>query len=250
MRFRITQVLQWARRVRDFLVEHPLKSEVAELTTFRQQLDEVIVRLTANAATQEAVTKQSRVQTTEIRRLRRALREGQMKPIVRASRTMPLQIDGTDITFVLPDFRVDHERLASAGDAMVTALKVVGPEFVANGFAPNFVEQLSNTTKALRDAIDLRAAHVSRRTGVTAAMERDGAQAVQLVRVLDTLVRPVINADPELLAAWDNVVQIPRTSTASGVVATPAVVTTATTSPATTPAATGEAAQGHQHQTA
>src|SRR5690348_13958316 len=65
----LTWILQWARRVRDFLVEHEPKSELAELTALRQELDDVVEKLTANAAAQAAITKQSRVQTTEIRRL-------------------------------------------------------------------------------------------------------------------------------------------------------------------------------------
>ena len=62
-----TQVLQWARRVRDFLVEYDLKSDVAELSAVRQELDDALGQLTANAAAQEAITKQSRVQTTRRR---------------------------------------------------------------------------------------------------------------------------------------------------------------------------------------
>lgn len=230
-----TQVLQWARRVRDFLVEHAIKSLFAELSALKQQLDEVVEQLTANAAAQEAVTKESRVQTTEIKRLRQTLRDEQMKPVVKLSRTMTLQINGSDITFVLPAANVEVERLAAAGDAMVTALKVVGQQFVARGMASDFVEQLSNTTKALRAAIDERAAQVSRRTGTTAALTRDRVRLTQLVQVIDSLVRPVIQTDPELLAAWDNVVALPPRSKSGGVVvATPPV---APTTPAPAPAA-------------
>ena len=157
------QVLSWARRVRDFLFQHEVKSDLAELTALRQELDETLGELTADAAAQEAITKQARVQTTEVRRLRKALREGHLKPIVRMSRTMKLEINGTQITFMLPPFGVNSERLAAAADAMATALDVLGQQFVAKGFASNFVEQLRNATKALRDAIDQRAAHFARR---------------------------------------------------------------------------------------
>jgi hypothetical protein len=250
MNTRIGQVLQWARRVRDFLVEYDVKSEVAELTGLRQELDDVLGQLTASAAAQEAITKQSQVQTTEIHRLRTALRDGHLKPIVRMSRTMKLQISGTHITFRLPVFKVDSERLAAAGDAMVTALKVVGPEFVARGFAANFVEQLSTATKALRDAIDQRSAQLSRRTGTTAAMERDGTRLTQLVRVIEALVRPVINTDPALLAAWENVVRLPRVRKAGAVVTTVAAPTPTLTLPATPPMVSGAAAPAHQQQAA
>lgn len=182
MNTKLTWVLQWARRLRDFLVAHEPKSEVAELAALRKDLDDSIEQLTNGAATQEAITKQSRVQTMEIKRLRSALRDGNMKPIVRMSRTMKLVINNTEITFVLPDTNVDSERLAAAGDAMVTALNVVGPQFVARGFAPNFVEQLTNAVKALRVAIDQRSAQVAKRTGTTAAMQDEGDGCVQLVR--------------------------------------------------------------------
>ena len=158
-----TKVLQWARRVRDFLLGHDLKSQIAELPALRQELDDALAQFTANAAAQEAITKQSRVQTTQVQRLRATLRDGNLKPIVRMSRTMKLEINGTQITFVLPPFGVNSERLAAAGDAMATALNVLGQQFVAKGFASNFVEQLRNATKALRDAIDQRAAHFARR---------------------------------------------------------------------------------------
>src|SRR5881398_2554028 len=92
------KTLQWARRVRDFLGERDIKTDIAELTTLTKQLDNAVGRLTVGAATQEAITKQARVQTTEIKRIREALRNT-LKPIVRMSRTMKLQINGTDITF-------------------------------------------------------------------------------------------------------------------------------------------------------
>jgi hypothetical protein len=248
-----TQVIQWGRRVRDFLIGNDIKSDVAELTGLRQELDDVLGQLTASAAAQSAITKQSRVQTTEIRRLRSVLRDKHLKPIVRMSRTMKLEINGTNITFVLPDFRVNLERLAQAADAMVTALKVVGPQFVARGFAADFVEQLSTATKALRDAVDQRSAQFSRRTGATAAMEEQESRLVQLVRVIDPLVRPVIQNNAELLATWSNVVALPRLpKQAAGVVPTSAPAapapTAASTTPATPPTVSGETA--HPQQTA
>src|ERR1043166_326212 len=70
-----TQVLQWGRRVRGFLGETEIKSDVAELTTLTQELDDALGQLTTDAAAQEAIAKQSRVQTTEIEQLRQTLRD-------------------------------------------------------------------------------------------------------------------------------------------------------------------------------
>ena len=57
---------------------------------------------------------------------------------------------------------------------MVTALNVLGRQFVARGFASNFVEQLTNAVKALRDATDQRSAQVAHRTGTTLRCSRRG----------------------------------------------------------------------------
>jgi len=233
-----TQVLQWARRVRDFIVGYPIKSDVAELTTLRQELDDTIGQLTADAAAQEAITNQSRVQTTEINRLRKTLRDTHLKPIVRMSRTMQLQINGTDITFTVPNEKVNSERLAAHSDAMATALNVVGPQFTARGFASNFVDQLNTTTKALRDAIDQRAVQLSRRTGTTAAMLAHEIRLVRIVRVIDTIVRPAIATNPELLASWENVVAVPRLPKPAAAAITPPVGSTSPSVSATSAAPT------------
>ena len=244
MDWRKAVVMQWGRRIRDFLFGYDLKSNIAELPTLRQELDEALEKLTSGAADQDAIAKQARVQTTEIRRLRQTLREKHLKPIVRMSRTMALEITDPEITFALPHQKAISERLATAADGMVTALKKVGPQFIARGFAPDFVEQLSAATKALRDAIDQRSVHVSRRTGATAAMERDATRVTQLVRVIDTVVRPVIEHDADVLAAWENVVALPQPRggrVAPATVAATEPVTPVT--PVTTAAATTETKQ-------
>ena len=221
-------VLQWARRVRDFLGVNDIRSDFAKLAALQAELDDVLGQLTENAANQEALTKQSRVQTTEIRRLRTTLRDTQLKSVVLMSRTMKLEINGAEITFVLPNHTVNSEELAAASEAMVAALEVLGPLFVARGFAPNFAEQMSATTKALRAAIDERSAQLARRVGITAALDHDANRVTQLVRVIDTLIRPVVQSNPELLAAWENVVALPRRSKlkADAISATASLVTT------------------------
>jgi len=70
MNNKLTWILQWARRLRDFLVAHEPKNLVAELASLRMELDDPIEQLTGGAATHEAITKQSGVQTRRSKRLR------------------------------------------------------------------------------------------------------------------------------------------------------------------------------------
>jgi hypothetical protein len=101
------------RRARDVLVAYEPKSHLGALALLRKELNDAIGQRTGSAADREAITKQSRVQTIEIKRLRSALGDGNMKPIVRMSRTMKLELNGKEITFVLSDPNVDIERLAA-----------------------------------------------------------------------------------------------------------------------------------------
>ena len=149
-----TQVLSCARRVRDFVAGLDVKRDPAELTVAWQELDESRAHLIGDASAQEAITMQSRVQTTELRRLRLAFRDGELQPIDRMNRMMKLEINGTEITSVLPSFGMNSERLATATDAMATALSLFGLQFVAKGLASNFVEALSKAKKVLRAATE------------------------------------------------------------------------------------------------
>jgi hypothetical protein len=61
--------------------------------------------------------------------------------------------------------------------------------------------------------------------------------------MIDTLVRPVIQSDPELLATWDNIVALPRSPRSSAA----AVATPVASSIPTTPVVVkDEATQGEK----
>ena len=60
MDWRKAQVMQWGRRIRDFLFGYDLKSNIAELPTLRQELDDALEQLTSGAAAQDAITRQAR----------------------------------------------------------------------------------------------------------------------------------------------------------------------------------------------
>ncbi|HEV8236272.1 MAG TPA: hypothetical protein VGP84_16790 [Gemmatimonadaceae bacterium] len=76
------RVSSWACRVRGFFAEHDVNSDLAELTGVWREQQETLGQLTADATRVEAITTQSCVQTTEVKRLRLALSESQLEPIV------------------------------------------------------------------------------------------------------------------------------------------------------------------------
>ena len=119
------------RRARDVLVAHEPKSDIAELAMLRKDLDDAITQLTNGAAAHEAITKQSPVHTIEIKRLWSALRDGNMKPIVRMSRTMKLVINDAEMRFVLPNPNVDSEQPALRSSSRGRPLVAPGPPSIA-----------------------------------------------------------------------------------------------------------------------
>jgi len=90
------RVRRSVRRARDVLVAHEAKNDVAELAVLRKDLNDAIDESTNGAAAQKAIAKQSPVHTMEIKRLRRALRDRNMRPIVRMSGTIKLVINNTE----------------------------------------------------------------------------------------------------------------------------------------------------------
>src|SRR5689334_22589130 len=96
-----TRVPPWACRVRDFVVERDANSDLAELTGVRHDHDETLGQLTADATAAEAITTQSCLQTTEVKRLRLALSESQLEPIVWTTRSIKREISSDEIAFVL-----------------------------------------------------------------------------------------------------------------------------------------------------
>jgi len=139
-----TRVLSWPCEVRNFLVERDVNSNLAELTGVWRDDNETLGQLTADATAAEAITTQSSVQTTEVKRLRLALSESQLEPIVWTTRSMKREISSDEIAFVLPAYGVNDKSLAATSDAMVTTsnamvtvLTVLLLQFVAPGLASN-----------------------------------------------------------------------------------------------------------------
>ena len=137
-----TRMLSWACRVRDFVVEHDVSGDLAELTGVSHDHDETLGQLTADATAAEAITTQSCVQTTEVKRLRLALSEGQLEPIVWTTHSIKREINGDEIAVVLPPCLANSEgwsatsnAMVTTSDAMATALTVLGLQFVARGLA-------------------------------------------------------------------------------------------------------------------
>jgi len=139
-----TRMLSWACRVSDVVVEHDVSSDLAELTGVWHDHDETLGQLTAAATAAEAITMQSCVQTTEVKRLRLALSERQRELIVWTTHSMTRAISGDDVAFVLPPCVANSERVAAPSDAMATTsnamatvLTVLGLHFIARGLASN-----------------------------------------------------------------------------------------------------------------
>ena len=139
-----TRVLSRACRVRDFVVEHDVSGDLAELTGVSHDHDETLGQHTADATAAEAITTQSCVQTTGVKGLRLALSERQRELIVWTTHSSKREINGDDVAFVLPPCVANSERVAAPSDAMATTsnamatvLTVLGLHFIARGLASN-----------------------------------------------------------------------------------------------------------------
>lgn len=103
------------------------------------------------------------MQTRDINGLRKSRRDNLIEPIVRMSCTMHLELNRSNLTFRLGAFDSGSEHRTRAADDVtqdaadiMKALDVVGPQSVANGFAPNVVGQLTNAATAWTHACNDR----------------------------------------------------------------------------------------------
>jgi hypothetical protein len=76
------------------------------------------------------------------------------------------------------------------------------PTFVAAGLPADFLAKLQAATDALSDSLALRGHTVSAGAGATAGLDAEAARGRKALKVLDSLVVPIIADDDALLAQW------------------------------------------------
>ena len=233
MQGRQEAVLETLRRVQRFLDDNGAMLDVVNQSGARKRLDQTVTQIGSHAVAQVGGRRAAEGETAKQRALRLALRSDHMRPIaVIASQKLREQPEFKLLR--MPQWNVRGARLTAAAHDMANAAEKYTELFVEEGLPTDFVAGLRSATDQLDQSIDVRGQSRGQRAGATVGLQAETKRARALIQVLDSLVRPKLGTNDELLREWSVASHILRQRTPS---ATPGNATSATGTPSTTPTA-------------
>jgi hypothetical protein len=193
-------------RTRGFFAQHPTLFG-DELTAARRTLDAVERELALLPRRQKSSAIQATGMTAKIESLDRRLRSDRIQPILDIAALSKVQ--------ALKALRMPRQRctplaMQTAVTAIADAVRPYADIFTEFGLPADFLEAMLAAATALVQTIDTRTQHVSTRIGSTEGLRAAEARAVTILGVLNSLVRPRISSNAQLLSQWDSCRRIER----------------------------------------
>jgi len=229
-------VLGTLRQIQRFLDDNGALLDVVNQSGARKRLDQTVTQIGSHAVAQVGGRRAAQGETAKQRALRLALRNDHMRPIaVIAGQKLREQPEFKLLR--MPPWNVRGAGFTAAARDMANAAEKFTELFVEEGLPSDFVAGLRSATDQLDQSIDVRGQSRGQRAGATVGLQAETKRARALIRVLDSLVRPKLGVNDELLREWAvaSHVQRARTPSATPADATSTSATSSTTPPPATP---------------
>ena len=200
MKDRQARVYRAVCRARAFFAQHPdLFGE--ELAAARRTLDGVERELALLPRHQKSSSIQAKGMTAKIESLDRNLRSDRIQPI--------LDIAALSTVEQLKALRMPRQRstpreMQTAVTAIANTVRPHSAIFTDFALPADFLEGTIAAAAAIVQTIDTRTQHVSTRIGSTQGLRAAEARAATILGVLNSLVRPRISSNAQLLSQWDS----------------------------------------------
>ena len=195
------QIIESYQRVQVFLARNPLQPPDT-YGDAKQQLDDVVTRLTTLTNAQMATTRLGMAETEQQQTLRRALREQHLAPIARVANAALRHSPGIEKATRLPETQIPTTQLLTVGAAFRQAATPYEETFVRHGLSTDFLARLDAAVEALRQSqvrqADMKHNRIAAKNGIVTELLR-GRQAVQM---LDALVKARFGDNRDVLATW------------------------------------------------
>lgn len=196
------RAVQLFRRTRDFLVRAQPVVAFGDVKVHVDNLGATADRLASHAIEQETRSRQGRAGTATLRRLVRVLKLEYMRPIARTSRVLFPNDAALRTALRSPGRLRRPEALVAAAQAMANTAAQQKESFEASGFPADFADRLRAAATKVIEAVDQRAGDVARRAASAAAVRSEVARGRALMSMLDAMVAPRFEGDPERAAEW------------------------------------------------
>ena len=205
------------RRVHEFLTSN----EVEGTRTKLQVLDEVVQEMSGMGEAQDVSERVTRGEVARQRALRDGLWKRHMVPISRIARRV-FGIPGMDVKFKLPVRRgADNDAILDAARGMAQAAEQHAAAFQAEGLPAEFLAQFRAAIDELAGALTKRVEGQRRWKTSRESLQKLVRRGVAAIDVLDAIVKPRLESQPDLLAAWNSVKRPIEPGGSGGVVQEP-----------------------------
>jgi hypothetical protein len=204
-------MLQSLRAVQAFLDTNAEPLAAVVKTGTRQQLDDAIAALSAHASGQTGSNLAAQGHTLNHRALRQALLRDHMAPISRIARA-DLPATPALEPLKMPRGKPTAARLAAAAEGMAEAAAPFTSVFVAAGLPLDFVAQLNAASAAMLGSLTDRTQNRGARGTATQGLRQKLSAGRRIVHVLDAFVKSALQDNQPLLAGWNVVKRVPKTT--------------------------------------
>jgi hypothetical protein len=168
---------------------------------YRKILDDVIDKLSGHAADQTTTKRTAAAETAKERVLRNALKLNHMRPIATVASAQLRQVPDF-AALRMPPKTSTSRALISWAAAMKSAAGEYADAFVGAGLAADFLDQLQSSADALGNSLTSRTSNGAAQRGATIGLDAEATRGRQAVKVLDSLVEPLIQGNLALLGQW------------------------------------------------
>jgi hypothetical protein len=237
MRTNVREGLRVFLRVIEYGLTIVMKPTIGGITRHVETLTGVVGRLTEYVVLQDESDRAVKALTRDARLQAKSLRQEYMLPIAGIGRTIFTAEEGSRQSLAAPRAK-SYEGIVAGALAGAGTAKEHRQRLVDAGCDPDFIERMTAATLALKATNDAKEVHAHRRAGATTGAVEELRRGRELVRLLDTLLRPQLKKTLAAFAEWRRVSRFVPVKTAAVVEPVPVPVT----SVATTPAATDHAA--------
>ena len=188
------------RRVAEFLTTNTVEGTQVKLGV----LNEVIEGIEAGGEEHDVSERVTLGETKRQKALRDALRKQHMVTLSRIARRV-FGVPGMDVKFQLPPLRSDNEAMLSAARGMAQAAEQHADVFQQEGLPADFLAKFRSAIDNLAGVLAVRVESQRRRKTSGASLEKLVKRGIAAVDVLDAIVNPRLEAQPDLLETWNSV---------------------------------------------
>lgn len=197
------------RRIQGFLTAEAVFVGTAVTPEVRAELDGLVSQLEGYAVQQEESDGAATAHTALQEEYRKDAYIRFVRPIARiAKRSLPQAPEISSLVLMADDTRAPD--VVTKLTKLANAAEVHQQTFISKGLPSDFVAQLRALIAQITATVDVRDRHLGTRAAATTGLKVAQRELKSLIEQLDSVLLPVLRANPTVLADWISSKHIPK----------------------------------------